>query len=168
MGFKSCELRSPWLSGGPAGDSPPRWFCEAAGQPLDELAESGESVEDVCARCPIPEELSRRPCLFMVPVKVLHDRRRHDLFGCHWYHSITRLDFQRDTLQCDGCGGWFPRPPIEVNPRYRERTAKMIRCFERQLTAPAAPPIALPRWEAPLPVSWRRRAWHLVVGWFWS
>lgn len=57
----SCDLRR--LDAG-------TWICEAGGLPLASLAEPRDAPEDVCTRCRIPEELSRRPCLFMVPVKV--------------------------------------------------------------------------------------------------
>jgi hypothetical protein len=167
MGFKPCELRRPWLSEWTDGEAFSRWFCEAAGRPLEELAEPGESQEDVCARCPIPEELSRRPCLFMVPVKLHVDGERHEFFGCHWYHTIMRPEFQQDTFQCEGCRDWFPRPPVEVNYRYQERTAKMIRHFEHVLTAPPDPPRREWRWEAPPPVPVWRRAWHRIVAWVW-
>lgn len=145
----------------------PRWVCGAAGRPLERLAAPGESAEDACARCPIPEALSRRPCLFLVPVKLRVDGKRHEFLGCHCYHSITRLDCQRDTLQCEGFRDWFPRPPAGVNYRYEEQTARMIPHFEREPTAPP-PPHPERRWERPPPAPVWRRAWHHLVAWVWT
>jgi hypothetical protein len=112
----------------------------------------------VCARCTVPEKLAHRPCLFMVPVRVREGETVHDFFGCHWYHSVSRLEFQRDTGLCAGCRDWFPRPPIELQPRYAERTRRMIRFFADALAGRVPPPrFTLPP-PAPAPPP-PRRGW---------
>lgn len=147
--FKDCDLRRYESD----------LVCNAAGMPLKTLANPGERVEDVCARCRIPEELARRPCLFMTPVKVWHGNEWKDLFACHWYHSIVREDVLRDTRQCWGCIDWFPRPPRDTNYRVAERTAAMRDTMLRRLMEPCS---RAGLWAcADAPRSW----WRHLFGW---
>jgi hypothetical protein len=150
LAFKPCEFRR----------FDAQWICDAAGQSLSALAEPDEPLEAVCRRCRIPEELSRRPCLFMVPVKVEHEERWEDLVPCHWYQSISRDHVLRTTWLCSGCGDWFPRPPREISYRFLERTAAMRDIMRRRLTA-SPPQPAAHRWMPPPPRAW----WRRVVDW---
>jgi hypothetical protein len=155
LAFKPCEFRRF--------DS--EWICDAAGAPLAAIAEPAESLEEACARCRIPEELARRPCLFMVPAKVRHGKEWRDLFPCHWYHSISREDTLRTTWLCGGCVDWFPRPPREINPRFLERTAAMREAMLRRLAEPPAPPPDASRWRPPPPRPWWRRLGQWATAW---
>lgn len=154
MVFRPCEFRRFTLR-----RSESEWVCDAAGVPLADLALAGESLEQTCARCPIPDEMARRPCLFMTPVKLQHDDEWKELFACHWYHTITRDWALRDTRQCLGCTAWFPRPPRRAHYRLLERTAAMRDTMLRRLTEPP-PATPTPRWEPP-PRPW----WRRVVEW---
>jgi len=146
MAFKPCELRDRRGA---------EWVCQAAGGlPLAALREGSELVEAVCERCSVPDNLALRPCLFMVPVRVRPGETIHDFFGCHWYHSISRLDTQRDTRLCVGCRDWCPRPPMELQPKYPQRTRRMIAFFTDALEGRL--PLLLP---PPTPPAARRAPW---------
>jgi len=157
MAFKPCELRS-WTGA--------EWVCQAAGGlPLDALRSGTEPVESVCERCTVPEKLALRPCLFMVPGRVRYGGALHDFFGCRWYHSVSRLEGQRDTRLCVGCRDWFPRPPMEIQPNYPERTRRTLEFFSNALDGkypsflPPAPPPLTPRQEP-----WWRRLSRALFG----
>jgi hypothetical protein len=158
MGFKACEFRSRRNE---------EWCCEAAGGlPLPALRRSDEPPEAVCARCTVPEKLARRPCLFMMPVRVRRGDAIHDLFGCHWYHSCSSLDLQRDTFLCEGCRDWFPRPPIRLQFRYPERRDRMLAFFADALEGRWPP---RPAWPEPgptlRPLPWWQRLWRARPRW---
>jgi hypothetical protein len=153
VAFKPCELRR----------FQSRWICDAAGVPLADLAIAGESIEDTCARCSIPDELARRPCLFMTAVKVRHHGEWKELFGCHWYHAIVHDWALRDTQQCLGCRDWFPRPPRYLDRRFIERTAAMRQKMSRRLEGAAASPSPVRPWTPP-PRPWWRRVFEWASG----
>lgn len=160
MAFRPCEFRR----------FDAEWICDAAGAPLRRLAEAGERLEDTCARCRIPEEMARRPCLFMVAVKVQREGKWEELFPCHWYHSISRDDVLHGTVLCGGCVDWFPRPPRKLIYRFPERTAAMRDTMRRRLMEPSGDWTG-GQWRAPrepapaLAAPWWRRMVTWAAGW---
>lgn len=74
------------------------------------------NVAEVCGACTIPAALdsSRRPCLFLVPVRVWEGDALRTGFSCRWFASLKPKFLPSEVwIACFGCPHWFPRPPEE-------------------------------------------------------
>jgi len=87
----------------------------------------------VCGPCNIPPELSptRRPCLFLVPVRLWEGDALRTGFSCRWFHSLKPKSLPREAWQvCLGCPHWFPRPEEEADvPRMDAWFRRILRMY---------------------------------------
>jgi hypothetical protein len=111
-------------------------------------SDNGAAIAAICNACPIPDVLeSKRSCLQLVPVRhfnvgkrplpvvqTIHasvddmgDEPARAYFPCRWFYTLFGQRQPQDTLLCQGCPYWFPRPPVELIPNYWETTQKMVR-----------------------------------------
>jgi hypothetical protein len=161
--LRSCELRLERRSTAPDGSEHITFVCGASGG-LEEGYVLGIAREDlapmaaICHACPIPDALaSSRSCLNLVPVRRFSGGRRSlpvlptdnqardhaeptdTYFACRWFYTLYGQKQPRDTLMCQSCPHWFPRPPLELIPAYWEETHKMLQVVngEQQIPRPA-------------------------------
>lgn len=99
----------------PAGD--PFFVCGCSGGlPLDMANGDREDLAATCGSCSIPQEIdaSRRPCLFLVPVRIWEGNALRTGFSCRWFASLKPKFLPPEAwMCCMGCPHWFPRPPEE-------------------------------------------------------
>lgn len=129
------------------------YLCGASGgyeqgAVLGNSDEGGAAVAALCNVCPIPDALEGKcSCLQLVPVRCFNagkhplpvvqstqpsgegmsDEPANVYFPCRWFYTLFRQHQPQDTLMCQSCPYWFPRPPVELIPRYWETTQKMVR-----------------------------------------
>jgi hypothetical protein len=147
------------------------------GTVLGNSDDGGAAIAAICNTCPIPDVLeSKRSCLQLVPVRHFNGGKRtlpvlqsadssaesssdepaNAYFPCRWFYTLYGQRQPQDALLCQGCPYWFPRPPVELNPKYWETTQKMLRIVtgeerierpDTQLNLSQASPPAKTLWE---------------------
>jgi hypothetical protein len=150
---RACELRleRPALVG--EDHECVEYLCGASGGyeqgiVLGNSDEGGMVVAALCNACPIPDVLeSKCSCLQLVPVRHFKagkhplpvvqstqsscegtsDEPANVYFPCRWFYTLFSQHQPQDTLMCQSCPYWFPRPSVELIPRYWETTQKMVR-----------------------------------------
>ncbi len=150
-----CELRLVQGRLEPEGGERLTVVCGASGGPEEGvvLARAGEDtffLEATCRACPIPAALkARQSCLHLVPVRrfpgqgseppeqiaqALHGAKGVRLgtdalrtsFPCRYFYQVGTQAWSPDTFWCKRCPYWFPRPPVEMIPRYWETSKRVI------------------------------------------
>ena len=167
-GLPTCELR--WerpikRDGGGAVEI----ICVAAGgKRLGVKGGDEREMMDTCGSCTIPREATRRPCLYLVPIKTERDGQLRDYFLCRWFYTLrpeqpaTKTDWM-----CIGCRFWFPRPPVHFFKDLERVTQKLIQYHQDvwagRITFPRLYPAPV---EWPKPVSrWKQFLQDLLVLW---
>jgi hypothetical protein len=115
-------------------DSSSYYVCGCSGGlPIGMVGEEALGLADTCGPCKIPVELSptRRPCLFLVPVRLWEGGTLRTGFSCRWFHSLKPKSLPREAWQvCLGCPHWFPRPEEETDlPRMDWWIRKILRMY---------------------------------------
>lgn len=153
-----CEfrLKRPIASAGP-GAPQVEWVCLAAGGMRLATDEDTTPMEKICGACPVPREMVRRPCLYMVPVRVEERGTLQSYFLCRYFYRLNPQRPPTDTFWCGPCPYWFPRPPLDLIPDHKDATAKMIHYIQVERHTFRRP---LFRWsrveEAKAPSRWQR------------
>lgn len=150
---RSCELRIIRRVADTEGRERVEYICGASGGPekgyaLGSSDDDGASLAAICNACPIPDVLeSKQSCLQLVPVRHFVAGKRplpviqpgdvsnaatcneptEAYFPCRWFYTLFGQKQPRDTLMCQSCPYWFPRPPLELIPGYWNTTQKMVR-----------------------------------------
>lgn len=154
-----CELRLVQRRLEPEGLEHVMVVCGASGGPEEGvvLARAGDDtafLEETCRACPIPAALkARQSCLHLVPVRrfpgqggdppeqivqALHGVKRIKLgtdelrtsFPCRYFYQVGTQAWSPDTFWCKRCPYWFPRPPVELIPRYWETSRRIIEVID--------------------------------------
>ncbi|HVB72938.1 MAG TPA: hypothetical protein VNE38_05225 [Ktedonobacteraceae bacterium] len=147
---RTCELRMERGSIDARGNERIEYVCGASGGTehgyvLGVAGEDSAAMRAICNACPIPDALeSRRACLNLVPVRRFGVRSLPVIqpgaqgsqsgetvaevyFTCRWFYKLYREKQPRNNSMCLGCPYWFPRPPVELIPRYWPETQRMLR-----------------------------------------
>jgi len=130
----------------------------SGGLPIGTVGEEALDLADTCGPCNIPPELSptRRPCLFLVPVRLWEGDTLRTGFSCRWFCSLKPKSLPREAWQvCLGCPHWFPRPEEETDVPRMDRWIRMIL---RMYWEPEPPHESI--WSVRLadtPTSWHER-----------
>jgi hypothetical protein len=101
----------------------------SGGLPIGTVGEEALDLADTCGPCNIPVELSptRRPCLFLVPVRLWEGDTLRTGFSCRWFCSLKPKLLPGEAWQvCLGCPHWFPRPEEETDVPRMDRWIRMI------------------------------------------
>lgn len=105
----------------------------SGGLPIGTVGEEAHFLADTCGPCNIPVELSptRRPCLFLVPVRLWEGDSLRTGFSCRWFCSLKPKSLPGEAWQvCLGCPHWFPRPEEETDvPRMDGWIRKILRMY---------------------------------------
>ena len=114
--------------------SPSYYVCGCSGGiPIGTVGEEALGLADICGPCNIPVELSptRRPCLFLVPVRLWEGDTLRTGFSCRWFCSLKPKSLPGEAWQvCLGCPHWFPRPEEEADvPRMDGWIRKILRMY---------------------------------------
>jgi len=171
-GLQPCELRWKRPIEGD-GSGAVEIVCMAAGG--KRLAVKGGDDGDMlatCGSCTIPSETARRPCLYLVPIKMERDHTVRDYFICRWFYRL-RPEKPATTTSCicDGCPYWFPRPPLNLLKDYERATHKIIK-YHEDAWAGRLPPSPLSAWTKHWPPAvprWKRLLrpfLNLWLGWW--
>jgi len=139
--------------------SAPYYVCGCSGGiPIGTIGEEALGLADTCGPCNIPVELSptRRPCLFLVPVRLWKGDALRTGFSCRWFGSLKPKSLPGEAWQvCLGCPHWFPRPEEETDvPRMNAWFRRILRMYWE----PEPPHESI--WSVRLadtPTSWRER-----------
>jgi hypothetical protein len=185
---RACELRLERRTVAADGTERVEFICGASGGPehgyvLGLAGEDISSMITTCNACPIPDALEgRRSCLNLVPVRRFSGDKRslpmaqsqmqaaHSsapadaYFPCRWFYTLYGQDQPRDTLPCQSCPHWFPRPPLELIPGYWPETRKMLRIVKGEERIPRPPTGFSPAPKSPAARTWwqkLRRYLHL-------
>jgi hypothetical protein len=110
--------------------STPYYVCGCSGGiPVGTVGEEALGLADTCGPCNIPVELSptRRPCLFLVPVRLWKGDTLHTGFSCRWFCTLKPKSLPGEAWQvCLGCPHWFPRPEEENDVPRMDRWIRTI------------------------------------------
>lgn len=117
---------------GPGGERV--YVCDCAGGvPIGTVGEERLSLADICVPCTLPAEIdpSRRPCLFLIPVRLWEGGTLRTGFSCRWFYKFKPKVLPDEAWKaCLGCHHWFPRPRDEEDiPRMHEWIGKIIRLY---------------------------------------
>ncbi len=153
--LSACELRLLLQRAEPDGREQRTIACGASGGPEEGVVlarEGGDTrfLEETCRACPISAALkARQSCLHLVPVRrfpgqgndpppqiskafqgvkaveLCKDHLRTS-FPCRWFYQVGTQAWSPDTIWCQRCPYWFPRPPLELIPRYWETSKEII------------------------------------------
>jgi hypothetical protein len=139
--------------------SAPYYVCGCSGGiPIGTMGEEALGLATTCGPCNIPPELSptRRPCLFLVPVRLWEGDTLRTGFSCRWFCSLKPKSLPGEAWQvCLGCPHWFPRPEEETDVPSMDR---WIRTILRMYWEPEPPGESV--WTVRLadtPTDWRER-----------
>jgi hypothetical protein len=106
------------------------YVCDCSGGiPVGTVGEEAIGLADACGPCNIPVELSpiRRPCLFLVPVRLWEGGTLRTGFSCRWFCSLKPKSLPGEAWQvCLGCPHWFPRPEEEIDVPRMDGWIRMI------------------------------------------
>ena len=157
-----CVYRRMVLDGP---DSIPYYVCGCSGGlPIGTVGEEALGLADTCGPCNIPPELSptRRPCLFLVPVRLWEGDTLRTGFSCRWFCSLKPHSLPMEAWQvCLGCPHWFPRPEDETGVPGMDA---WIRRVLRMYWVPEPPGESI--WKVPLsddPPGWREWVMTRIV-----
>jgi hypothetical protein len=182
----ACELRLLRQRADADGCERREIVCGASGG-LDRgfvlAREGGETrfLEETCRACPVPAALkAKQSCLHLVPVRrfpgqgndappqiiqafqevkgvALHKDQLRTSFPCRWFYQVGTQAWSPDTFWCQNCPYWFPRPPVELIPRYWETSKEIMAVIDGQ--TPLGNRLSLP------PPSPKRRVRRTVWQW---
>lgn len=130
-GIPACEYRR--IVPSEPGEDPFVVCGCSGGLPIGLVNGSRGDIPAVCGSCTIPSELdsSRRPCLFLVPVRIWRGDALQSGFSCRWFASLKPKYLPSEVWKCCfGCPHWFPRPPGEDSvPGIDRWIRKVIRMY---------------------------------------
>ncbi len=166
-GLPSCEFRRRRVRRAAVGTDRDVIVCVAAGGKV--LAEAGRDEAEMratCGPCPIPQAMTFRPCLYLVPLKIDRERTPRDYYVCRWFYRLNPEEpLSRVEWLCGGCPYWFPRPSLELYKDYDGVTRSLLE-YHRQVWTTGRRPDDRPplRIDPPRP---RRRPGLLdrLLGW---
>ena len=169
-GPQPCELR--WERPVPGDPCRRREIvCMAAcGKRLAVVGDEESVLRAACTPCPIPREIARRPCLYLVPFKTDRDGHPRDYFACRWFYTLKPENPATGTeIMCDGCPYWFPRPPLAMVRDLSAKTERIIQ-YHQDAWAGRLPPSSLGNWVAswPTPKPQLRGLLRRLMRWAWS
>jgi hypothetical protein len=74
---------------------------------------------------------TRRPCLFLIQVRLWECDTLRTGFSCRWFYSLKPKSLPGEAWQvCLGCPHWFPRPEKETDvPRMDRWIRKILRMY---------------------------------------
>jgi hypothetical protein len=101
----------------------------SGGIPIGTVGEEALGLANACGPCNIPVELSptRRPCLFLIPVRLWEGDTLRTGFSCRWFCSLKPKSLPGEAWQvCLGCPHWFPRPEEESDVPGMDRWIRTI------------------------------------------
>ena len=101
----------------------------SGGLPIGKVGEETLLLADTCGPCSVPVEISpiRRPCLFLVPVRMWEGDTLRTGFSCRWFCSLKPNSLPGEAWQvCLGCPHWFPRPEEETDVPRMDRWIRTI------------------------------------------
>ena len=136
--FPACAHRR--IAPSEAGGDPLIVCGCSGGLPLG--SENGDrgNVSAICGSCTIPSALdpSRRPCLYLVPVRIWEGDALRTGFSCRWFASLKPKFLPSEVwIACCGCPHWFPRPPGEQSiPGIDRWIRKVIRMYWEPVPEP--------------------------------
>ncbi len=165
-----CEfrLKRPIAFAGP-GAPQTEWVCLAAGGMHLSADEDTEPRERTCGACPVPKEMARRPCLYMVPVRIEEQGELKSYFLCRYFYRLDLQGSPTDTFWCGPCPYWFPRPPLHLILDHEKATSKMIHYIQVERHILRKPLFWWSRVEeAKTPSNWQRflaRVWAWLGIW---
>jgi len=137
-----CEYRRVLASSGPGADPYVVCVC-SGGLPIGAVKRGRGDAAGACGRCSIPAELdpARRPCLYLVPVRIWEDDSLRTGFSCRWFASLNPRYLPAEVWRCcSGCPHWFPRPPKEESvPGIDRWIRKVIRMYWERSSDPVGP-----------------------------
>ena len=138
----------------------PYYVCGCSGGiPIGTMGKETLGLAGTCGPCNIPVDLSptRRPYLFLIPVRLWEGDTLRTGFSCRWFYSLKPKSLPGEAWQvCLGCPHWFPRPEEESDVPGMDR---WIRTILRMYWEPEPPGESI--WNVRLadtPTSRRERA----------
>jgi hypothetical protein len=135
-----------------------------AGQPLGRKGRDGQAIASICNACRIPREAERRPCLYLVPMKIDRDGSPKDYFICRWfYKDRPEAPDESTDWMCGTCPYWFPAPPDAVAGL--ERVVRRMIDYHQDVWRNPPQRVAMPRASTPPPTTWLRRLVDWVRWW---
>ena len=144
----------------PGGDSFVVCGC-SGGVPIGLMNGDRGNVIEICGSCTIPAALdpSRRPCLFLVPVRIWEEDALRTGFSCRWFASLKPKFLPTEVwMACFGCPHWFPRPPEEETiPGIDRWIRKVIRMYWEPKPDLDPDPSEKPQCQVPEPVHFSNR-----------
>jgi hypothetical protein len=140
-------------------------ICGAGGFVLGIEGRDTAQIAATCRACPIPATLQdQRACLQLRPIRLQDGDVNESFYPCRWFYALNLRRQPRSLWElCYGCPYWFPRPEIELIPRYWDETDRIREevshpeCYERQ-------PEFLPPFERRERSGWKRLAARLLRG----
>lgn len=119
-------------------------------------------MQQLCGTCTIPKEAARRPCLFLVPMKVEREGVLKDHFFCRWFYRSEVGEPPEDTRWCLGCRYRFPLDHDElVYLQDYPQASQRIRVYAQEVWEKSSPPV---RRASPQPKPPRSR-WEQLRAW---
>jgi hypothetical protein len=182
----TCELRLERKTTAGDGTERMEYICGASGgleqgQVLGVVGEDLSSMVTTCNACPVPAALaSSRSCLNLTPVRrfpggmrrlpVLQSQQipmgntepADAYFPCRWFYPLYGQQQPRDTIVCQSCPHWFPRPPIDCIPGYWAETHKMLRVVNGEISTDLPPTGFAPLVRHPPAGTWWQRLWQKI------
>jgi len=133
-GLPSCEFRRRRVRRAADGMDLDVIVCVAAGgKVLAEVGGDEAGMRAVCGLCPIPQGMTFRPCLYLVPLKIEREGVPRDYYDCRWFYRLNPEEpHARVDWLCGGCPFWFPRPPLELYKDY-DSVTRFLLDYHRQV-----------------------------------
>ena len=112
-GLPSCEFRRRRVRRAADGMDLDVIVCVAAGgKVLAEVGGDEAGMRAVCGLCPIPQGMTFRPCLYLVPLKIEREGVPRDYYDCRWfYRRIPRSPTPAWTGSAGAAPSGSPGPP---------------------------------------------------------
>lgn len=143
-GLPSCEFRRRQRVAD-RGDRDVIVCVAAGGKVLAEAGGDEGEMRATCGSCPIPQSMTFRPCLYLVPLKIEREGVPRDYYICRWFYRLNPEDpHSRVDWLCGGCPFWFPRPPLELYKDY-DGVTRFLLDYHRQVWTTGRRPGERPR-----------------------
>lgn len=101
----------------PSGGGGRYYACACAGGvPIGMVGRESADLARVCGTCNLPGEihLSRRSCLFLVPVRIWEGDVLRTGLSCRWFYNLKPKRLPKEAWRlCLGCPHWVPRRDVE-------------------------------------------------------